>query len=228
MNNFKNTCRTVLKYIENKSSLLSAVSSLVTIIGLPLAIAGLYFAYVQIADRLQPPEVGLLFSRPERVVFRVINASKTLAREIWYQLTFLDLDASDADGLPLDLEIKSRPFDYVGPRGSLGPYALVDLSPHAAKINKGHRLFGWASVRCSECVHSANYWVFIEQGKGGWVSGIDARGQQNLIRNLQRVFRAKGDTLSVIDDVAPKNQRTAIAPLDWDADSMGPVMRKND
>ena len=60
------------------------------------------------------------------------------------------------------------------------------------------------------------------------MSDIGAREQENLIRNLQRVFRAKGDTLSVIDDVAPKNKRTAIAPLDWDADSMAPVMRKND
>ena len=124
LNNFKDIFTAVLKYLESKSPLLSAFSSLVTIIGFPLAIAGLYFAYVQIADRLQPPEVSLLFSRPERVVFRVVNTSRTLAREIWYQLTFLDFDASDADGLPLDLEIKSRPFDYVGPKGSLGPWAL--------------------------------------------------------------------------------------------------------
>lgn len=107
-------------------------------------------AYVQIADRIQPPQVDLLFTRPERVVFRIVNTSKTLARDIWYQLAFIDLDVSDPAGLPLDLEIKGRKFDYASPKGALGPWALVELSPHAAKIGKGHHLFGWASVRCSE------------------------------------------------------------------------------
>lgn len=228
LNRLKDICTAVFKRLEYHSQLLSALSSVVTIIGLPLAIVGLYFAYVQISDRLQPPEVGLLFSRPERVVFRIVNTSKTLARDIWYQLAFMDLDALDRDGLPLDLEIKGRHFDYASPKESLGPWSLIELSPHATKISNGHRLFGWASVKCSECIRRIHYWVFIEHDKGGWYSEIDTREERNIVRNLQRVLKAKDDTPLVIADVAPQNRRTTIGPLDWDADFIAPAIRKDD
>lgn len=70
--------------------------------------------------------------------------------------------------------------------------------------------------------------MFIEVGKGGWNSEIEADEEKNIVRDLQRVFKGKHSSLQIIADVVPQSKRHAIVPLDWDADFMEPAVRESD
>jgi hypothetical protein len=142
-----------------KREVLSAWSSIVTIFSLPLALAGLVFAYVQIKDILVEPSIELEFVHPKSVAYYVKNTSKKLIEKGMISFALLDLDtrAQENENLPAIVPIPTRSYDYLNQYGKSGPTNVFGNYGIT-----GHRYFGIIYASCKGCNDLKTYWIYCK------------------------------------------------------------------
>jgi len=109
------------------------------------------------------PDLRLRLVYPTSVAVQICNELKAgVASSPKYQLTLADIDNIEADYLPV------QTGDFIRPGECQGPNTALTLPAVKAVVKPGDRIFGYALVLCPHCVKTRSYWVYIEQGKGGW------------------------------------------------------------
>src|SRR6267142_141863 len=66
------------------------------------------------------------------------------------------------------LAIPATEGDFIRPGEGWGPNMMMELPAVKAVVHPGDRIFGYGIVLCLTCAKTRSYWVYIEQGKGGW------------------------------------------------------------
>jgi len=149
--------RKVLKslnsFLIEKSVLLSAWASIVTIVSLVIVVFGGIYTVIQLIDYYRRADLHLKFVYPESVAFVLYNSSKKLADRPSYCFGIWDLNTDTMDPLP----IPWHTGDFVAARGYQGPNALI--SQYGIK---GHKYFGVAVVTCANCETLRSYFIYID------------------------------------------------------------------
>jgi hypothetical protein len=126
----------------------------------------------QLAKDLKPapkptvlPDLHLELVYPTSVSVFITNDKKArVAEKPKYQFLLVDLDNLDGNVLA----IPATEGDFIRPGEGWGPNLMMELPAVKAVVHPGDRIFGYAIVLCPECAKTRSYWVYIEQGKGGW------------------------------------------------------------
>jgi hypothetical protein len=126
----------------------------------------------QLAKDLKPtpkpvvlPDLHLQLVYPISVSVFITNDPKAkVAEKPKYQFLLADLDNLDGNILP----IPATEGDFIRPGEGWGPNAMMELPAVKAVVHPGDRVFGYGIILCPQCIKTRSYWVFIEQGKGGW------------------------------------------------------------
>lgn len=198
--------------LEKKSSLLSAWASVMALLGIPLLLLGSYGTWIQITSYLQKPDIEMKFGNHEDVTFSIINTSEVLAKDPQYAFALWDLD-DRAQGVgqdPGNLSIPSNSTYYIRPNSIRGPVAISTLSKASNKVPKGHYVFGWASIQCSECVSVKEYWILIKKGESAWYSEIRPQKKLSTLSALSSVIDSGKNYMEAISKLIPESERKAV------------------
>jgi len=126
----------------------------------------------QLAKELKPtpkpivlPDLHLELMYPTSVSVLITNDKNTkVAEKPKYQFLLMDLDNLDGN----ILAIPATEGDFIRPGEGWGPNMMMELPAVKAVVHPGDRIFGYGIVLCLTCAKTRSYWVYIEQGKGGW------------------------------------------------------------
>ena len=160
------------QWLKRHADLLGAYSSLTVIVLAPTVFIGGLASYVQFSDALEKPDVVIRFTGHDEPRFWVENTSAKLANNALYELRIFNLDLVGSGGLPLHLPMPVQSIDYVRPGRGYGPYTLRSLATNGSVFQKGHRLFGHATIQCETCPTVHDYWIFVQIGTSGWYAEI--------------------------------------------------------
>jgi hypothetical protein len=149
--------KNIFTWVADHNNALSAWSSIITIISLPLAIVGVAIGYIQIKDLLIEPSVELEFTNAHSVNYTVENTSGKMVEDVVVGFGIFDLD-SLAPFYDSVLPIPAEGFDYINKNSANGPKPIFHKfgSP-------GHRYFGILYLTCKGC-SSTEYWLYCKQG----------------------------------------------------------------
>ena len=117
------------------------------------------------------PDVSLRFLYPEAPSLVLENNSDVIAKDIKWTVVLFNMDLPDRND-PLPIPIST--FDWIAPHSRGGPLDMFGTAFVAPLLKPGNRLFGSASVTCPTCSRGHTYFVYIEWGKGGWFSEVEA------------------------------------------------------
>lgn len=179
--------RAVNLWLQSNATVLGAWSALISMVGLPLLLLGGAVTFFQVREYFRRPDVALEFASSERPLFRVVNVSSTLVRDVRYQLGLWDLDARAASTGqdPGNLQIPVATLDYIRREAAIGPWVVEDLARANTPVPDGHVIFGVAGVQCPDCVTRRDYWVYMKKRGGAWVirneSGRSSRGRRTVL-----------------------------------------------
>ena len=187
--------RRINKWFESHDKSLSAWSSILTIIGFPVVVIGLFLGYFQLKDVLVQPSVELKLASPSAPTYRVENTSGKIAENVLVSFGIFDVDSNPRD----PLRIPAQEIDYVNKFSSKGPWSV--LGKHGTN---GHRYFGIIYLGCKECTDLKTYWIYIRYG--------DARNSFYAKRNAKDTFqisisRLISETDTYLTELAPKHRR---------------------
>ncbi|HTV79352.1 MAG TPA: hypothetical protein VMF03_13920 [Steroidobacteraceae bacterium] len=114
------------------------------------------------------PDLALKFVEPSWPALVIENQSDAIARDIKWQVWFLDIDGPrDGKGILQPLPIPIASFDWLRPHDRSGLQAL--FTPLVmSRVKPGDRIYGSAMVLCPECKRSRSYLVYIKFGESGW------------------------------------------------------------
>jgi len=155
--------------------------------------------------RLAPrPDLHFRLVYPKSVAVRIENDSKGgVADKPKYQITLADLDNIEGNLLPIPVQ----EGDFIRPGEAWGPNLAMELPAVKAIVKPGDRVFGYALVLCPECVKTRSYWIYIEQGKGGWYAEMT---KPQFPKGLQFWVEMKKDVDAVLEELAPSASRISI------------------
>jgi hypothetical protein len=177
---------------------LSAWSSAIAIISLPLIFISLLIAYYQLHDILVLPDVELEFVHSASVDYKLVNKSSKVAEDIIVSFGIYDLDSSLQGPVP----ILSVGYEYVNRESAKGPFEFAD------KFSKiGHRYFGIVYVGCKGCENLNTYWFFTKHGES--IGSFYAKRNRNdtfAINYSQLISKTK----PYLDSLVPENRRIYI------------------
>jgi hypothetical protein len=117
------------------------------------------------------PDVSLRFVYPEAPALILENNSDIIAKDIKWMVLLFNMDLPDRYE-PLPIPIST--FDWIAPHSRGGPQGMFGTASVSSLLKAGNRLFGSASVTCPTCSPGHTYFVYIEWGKGGWFSEVEA------------------------------------------------------
>lgn len=204
--------RRVHPWLEIHATLLSAYRSLVALVSFPLLLLGAYLTLLELRTALARPDAVLVFAEPQSPLFKVINDSDAVMRDAKYGFHIYDLDAvGDEDG-PLNLLIPFQSLEPIRPQAGMGPWTIESLSLRKDGIKPGHRLFGWASISCPECLRRRVYWIYSKFGEEGWYAEIPDAEQARVQPNLARIVNSD-DPENLIERVVPSRARVPLIDL---------------
>lgn len=149
-------CQLVWRYADK-------ISAIVAIVGFPLILLGGYLAWVQLKDYLVAPEVRLEFVLIPGGELCVMarNPTTRLARNVELPISMWFDSWVSVPEVPLR-NLVVHPHDYRGPTNLSQIYKLK------GRLKTGEHLFGIAFANCPECEHIHYYWLYFQQGGGGW------------------------------------------------------------
>ena len=160
-------------WLIQHATLLSAYRSLAALTVFPIIVVGGLLAFLDLRERLSPPDVELRFLNPYDVAFVVDNSSSAVAPEPKYMLALWDFgSSSDPYEEPAGLEIPVKVLDTMRPHSGLGSWPVTSLSKRAAHLAEGSRVFGFATVSCPMCLRQRTYLVYFEHRRGGWFTEV--------------------------------------------------------
>jgi len=143
------------------------------------------------------PEASLLFVDPDMPALIIINDTDKVARQIIWTVALWNLDDPRAyspgphspdSHEPLPIPVSK--FDFLNPHQKADQETFFRSPLVAPYVKKGDKLFGSASVRCSDCSRGHTYFVFIIFGHGGWYSEVQSEKSGGAI--LPRSFTVSG------------------------------------
>ena len=176
----------------------------------PVILIGGYFAFVQIEDHFNAPDIVLIFGNPEEPRFWVQNPSAKLAREATYQLLLFNLSAAGERGWNLNLEIPTADVGFIRPGGARGPWAIRSVVRQGSSIEKGNHLFGYGQVWCPNCANVRFFWLYVHVGSIGWYAEI-ADDEINIIEEtLKAIASGSPNYLTKIGELVPRSRRTSM------------------
>lgn len=188
------------------------IGAFASVVGLVLAIwnqAPQQTPLASFSTPIKHPDAGLGFYGPRNPQFRIVNLSNVVLREAKYQFLLYDMDLPGADQPYLNLRIPVKIVpDYIRPKGNLGPWKILDLSPRKELVDREHRLFGYAQIQCPNCTHFRKYWVFTDLGlEKGWYAQIPEQEHDQIYPQLAMVIHGNGDPLPKIETLVPVEKR---------------------
>jgi hypothetical protein len=152
-----------------------------------------------------PPDLRLQLVYPRSASVYVYNSSKAgIAEKPKYQLTLADIDNLDPGLLP----ITTQEGDYIRPGEGWGPNSAMSLPGVMNIVKSGDRVFGYGLILCPDCLKTRSYWIYIEQGRGGWYCEMKKPGypyNRAFYENLKLNLNAR------LDQLAPAECRQPIA-----------------
>jgi len=143
-------------WLTSHDKSISALASLIAIIGLPAIVIGLYIGFLQLKDMVSSPAVELRFVHPNSVSYEIVNTSNKIAEEVLVSFGIFDID-SDNPRNPIP--IPSKKSDYVNVESHKGPFSFFQQFG----IN-GHRYFGIIYIGCKGCQALETYWLYVKHG----------------------------------------------------------------
>jgi len=159
------------------------------------------------------PDIRLRFVRPEDVSFELVNPSQAVVNDpkFWFVLMDLDVpgknilgDLALPDLLPIPAEIQR---DYIRPGDHSVPRSIVTYYPGVSTVVKPkHRLFGYATITCPDCIKERSFWLYFVQGSGGWYSEFE----RQELPDRRNLLLSTDDTLNKL---VPTSKRTMIAGI---------------
>jgi hypothetical protein len=108
-----------------------------------------------LAIRIVNPKTPGIVILPPHVVARDAEADPLL----W------DLDLPSADD---SLFVNKTKYDWIRPDQKGGPTSLLHPHDIESTVKPGHRIFGFVTVTCPECLRVNAYWVYFTYGQTGW------------------------------------------------------------
>jgi len=193
-------------WLVDHATLLGAYRSLVAFIGFPLVILGGVYTYVQVLDRLERPDVGLVFYQPKSTTVTVSNLSQTVVRDPMYHVALFNLDSPPEErSKPLPIPVNGGNYIRVGERW--GPNSMISIPSVKRLVHDGNRLLGWAWVTCPDCPKRF-YWVYIKHGDGGWFSEMQP-DQYPDMAGLVKLLQSS-DAVAIFHKNVPIEMRVAI------------------
>lgn len=135
---------------------------------------------IEPASTQPAPDIRLQFLRPAEPALFVENTSDAVAHDVIWDVIVWDIDRSSTPDQWL-LEAKSefrflRAHDRAGPDDILSNMRAIQVRMQrdiSQLPQKGDRLYGTASVQCSDCKRGRTYRVFMRWGEQGWISEIE-------------------------------------------------------
>ena len=199
-------------WLERKATLLSAWSSVVAIIGIPVVLLGGFFTWIQVKDYLTRPDIALYLDSPKRLRFRLLNISAVLLREPKYAFNLWDFDARvQGEGEdPGNLRIPTKSLKYIRPNAAIGPWLIDGLSDTAANVPAGHVVFGWVSLQCPDCETRRHYWLLYKKGETAWYSVIPPNEQPAITKNLSSVLNSGAAYPETISQLVSGDRRMRV------------------
>lgn len=204
--------RSFNSWLEKRSTLLSAWSSLITIVVVPIILFGGYATWIQVSNYLSRPDIALHLKTPKHVRFSLLNLSSVLLREPHYAFNLWDLDArvQGKGDDPGNLRIPTKTLEYILPNSGIGPWVIDNLSETASRVPDGNVVFGWVSIRCPDCELRRHYWLLIKKGETAWYYEIPPEEQLSIMKNLQIVLKADKHYPEAIGKVVPIERRIPV------------------
>jgi hypothetical protein len=142
-------------WMSAHSKLLSAWSSVVTLISLPLILLGLFLGYHQVREVLTLPDPELEFVYPASVAYKLVNRSGKVAEDVLVSFGIFDLDSA----IQAPVTIPSVRYDYVNKHSENGPFTWFGKF-----AIPGHRYFGIVYVGCKNGDKLRTYWIYVKHG----------------------------------------------------------------
>ena len=184
---------------KSSNNILSALSSLVTIISFPLIIIGLIVGYYQVKDIFTVPDVSLYFVHPSSVAYKIVNNSDKIAEDVLVSFGLFDLDSSPQNLVP----IPSINYDYVNKRSANGPFTLLGNFGI-----KDHRYFGIIYIGCKGGKKLRTYWLYAKHGKGEDSFFAERKPDDTFQINVSQLI---ANTERYLDNLIPKSRRKYIS-----------------
>ena len=139
------------------------------------------------------------------MVVLVANAEKArVATSPKYQLALADLDNTALNLLPLQV----RMGDYIRPGEYWGPNTVMDIAGVKRMVKVGDRVFGYATVRCPDCIKTRIYIVYLKHGVSGWYSEVS--GLPEDAGNMSFFKRVAAATEDELNRLVPQSKRVPI------------------
>jgi hypothetical protein len=199
-------------WLIKHANLLGAYRSLGWLLTIPILLGGGYLGFLELRESLLgKPDVTLVFGRPSRPVFWVLNSSPKLAREPKYQFLIYNLSLPGAPDPYMNLRIPAKIIDPIRPGRDQGPWTLQSVARKGSEIQEGHHLFGYGEVECPDCEQVHSYWIYAQVGVAGWYAEIPANETKAILKNLADVIHGGKDFLTKISNLVPVNRRIAMA-----------------
>jgi hypothetical protein len=130
-----------------------------------------------------PPDLKLTFSFPKNPSALATLVKSSVAKTVNVNPIFWDLDALDTMK-DKSLSTQSYPFEYIKTDQPGGPVQLLQQGVIGNPVKPGHRIFGFVSVACIDCVTFHAYWIYFRFGEdGGWYAELPP-GQAPQMRIL--------------------------------------------
>ena len=143
------------RWMTEHNTSLSAWSSLVTLVSLPLVLAGMFLSYYQVVEILALPQPELRFVHPTSVAYKVANNSSKTAEDVLVSFGLFDLDDLSRGPLP----IPSVKYDYVNRHSEKGPFKWFGNFAVT-----GHQYFGIVYIGCKGGDRLRTYWIYVKHG----------------------------------------------------------------
>ena len=121
------------------------------------------------ASATEQPDVTLRFVYSQTPALQLVNISDKTAREIKFMVAVWNIDLPNRHD-PLPIPVSTA--DFLKAREVTGPMAVFTSPLVTPLVHAGNRLFGSASVSCSECSRGRTFIVSIVWGEGGWFAEL--------------------------------------------------------
>jgi hypothetical protein len=164
--------------------------------------------------KVQPDISARLISKKELTV-ALINVSPPgiVVRDPKLTLVIWDLDLPDHDEPLPEGRVITKTFDgkWIRQEEIFIVIRFTRVPEVAALIKPGHRLFGWMTVTCPDCIRTKAYWIYTIHGEGGWYTEIQ-RGYPQLDK-VKALLPQIRDDPETFFSANPKESRIVIEDL---------------
>jgi hypothetical protein len=115
------------------------------------------------------PDISMRLVYPQYPSLVLKNISGKVAKQVRFQVTLWNLDATENPKNPL--QIPTDTFDFIKPNDEGGPQNIFQRVESSLK--PGAKLFGSIGINCPDCQRGRTFWVWIVWKQDGWFSEID-------------------------------------------------------